>query len=278
MDITMTTIEQIGQILTRIRAQKPLIHHITNYVTVNDCANVTLAIGASPIMADDIEEAADIAGAACALVLNMGTLNSRTVDSMLAAGRAANQNGVPVILDPVGAGASTLRSRTAEQLLREVRFAVIRGNLSELRYLAGENASAKGVDVADSDLQSGADVGIPTAKAVAQRYRTVAAITGATDIVTDGARTLLLNNGHPMLSAVTGTGCMTTSLVASFCGASNDYVLAAAGGILSMGLAGEQAYQRAGDRGTGSFHIAVIDALSRLNAAALIKGAKLHEA
>lgn len=267
------TLREIGGILGAVRAKKPLVHQITNYVTVNDCANVTLAIGASPIMADDITEAADIASVASALVINIGTLNSRTVESMLAAGRAANAAGVPVVLDPVGAGASRLRNDTVWKLLEEVRFAVVRGNLSEIRFIAGLDANTKGVDAGDVEADGDS---VAMAKALAARLDTVVAITGKTDIVTDGGRVLQLDNGHPMLSSVTGTGCMTTALVGSLCGATDDYMLAAAGGILCMGIAGERAYAAAGARGTGSFRVALIDALSQLDAPSLEKEARLR--
>ncbi len=144
-------------LVDQVREKKPLVHHITNYVTVNDCANVTLAIGASPIMADALQEAADIAAAASALVLNLGTLNERTIPSLFAAGRAANKAGVPVVLDPVGAGASKLRNETAARILEEVRIRVLRGNISEIRFLAGLKSATKGVDASEDDLQSSAD-------------------------------------------------------------------------------------------------------------------------
>lgn len=271
-------IERIGGALEAVRAKKPLVHHITNYVTVNDCANITLAVGASPIMADDIGEAEAIASISSALVLNIGTLNERTVESMLAAGKAANGKGIPVVFDPVGAGASDLRNRTTERILNEVRIGVLRGNSSELRFIAGLGASGRGVDASDSDQAGGAEAGRSIAEAVAKKLGCVAAITGATDILSDGRRTLLLENGTRLLSGVTGTGCMCTSLIASFCGAVEDPLLAAAGGILTMSIAGEIAEERAGKAGSGSFHLAILDAVSRMDAATLKGRAKLHEA
>ncbi|MDR3644964.1 MAG: hydroxyethylthiazole kinase [Clostridia bacterium] len=269
---------QISRVLDEVRRKKPLIHHITNYVTVNDCANIVLAIGASPIMADDIGEAEAIAAISSALVLNIGTLNGRTLESMLAAGKKANACHIPVVLDPVGAGASELRNRATERLLHEVRVSVLLGNLSEIRFAAGLNAATKGVDVSDADLESGAEISRATAEKAARELGCVAAVTGATDMISDGSRTLAIRNGVRRLSAVTGTGCMCTSLVGTFCGATDDCLIAAAGGVLSMGIAGELAEESAGGRGNGSFHIAIIDAVSGLSADILAGRAKIDEA
>ena len=271
-------VEKIGEALEAVRRKKPLVHHITNYVTVNDCANVTLAVGASPIMADDIGEVEAITSIASALVLNIGTLNERTVRSMLAAGKKANERKIPVVFDPVGAGASQLRNQTTEQILREVKISVLRGNMSEIRFVAGLGAATKGVDVSDADLRGGPEAGRSVAEAVAKKLGCVAAITGATDILSDGRRTLFLENGTKLLSRVTGTGCMCTSLVGSFCGASEDFLLAAAGGVLCMSIAGEIAAEKTGAAGSGSFHMAVIDAVSNMTAATLEGRAKIHEA
>lgn len=269
--------KQIGDILKSIRATKPLIHHITNYVTVNDCANITLAVGASPIMADDLGEAADITSISSALVLNMGTLNERTIESMLAAGKQANAIKIPVVFDPVGAGASELRNKTVERILREVKVSVLRGNMSEIRFLAGLHATTKGVDASDADLQGGLEIGHSIAETTAKKYGCVVAITGPTDILSDGRRTVLLQNGTKLLSNVTGTGCMCTSLVGSFCGASKDFLAAAAGGVLCMSLAGELAAEQAGETGNGSFHMAIFDAVSKMTAATMERRAKIEE-
>ena len=261
--------------LDAMRAKVPLVHCITNYVTVNDAANALLAIGASPIMADDIGEAGDIASIASALVLNIGTLNERTVASMLDAGRRANAFGVPVVLDPVGAGASRLRNETVGRLLREVKLSVLRGNLSEISFIAGLGAATRGVDSAKEDEKNDA---LAAARLVAQRLGCTVAVTGAVDVVTDGTRACRLANGHQMLSRVTGTGCMTTALIGAFAGAGRDFYTAAAGGISAMSIAGELAYERAGTLGTGSFHIALIDALSMLDGANLMERMNADEA
>lgn len=270
-------IENIADMLGKVRAEKPLVHHITNYVTVNDCANITLGIGASPIMADSLREAAGIASVSRALVLNMGTLNERTVPSMLAAGKAANAAGIPVVFDPVGAGASGFRNETAAGILAAVKVSVLRGNISEIRYLAGLSAATKGVDAADSDTAQ--DDASSVAFSAAKKYGCVAAITGAVDVISDGERELSIANGHPMLSALTGTGCMCSSLIGSFCGiARQDPLMASAGALLTMGIAGELAYEKAGAVGNGSFRVALHDAVSRMDGKTLKERAKLYEA
>lgn len=267
--------EQSANIIDSIRSKKPLIHNITNYVTVNDCANAVLAIGASPIMADDICEAEDITSISSALVINIGTLNQRTIESMLSSGRKANELGIPVIFDPVGAGASKMRNEAAETILSNVKVSVVRGNLSEISFVAGMGSSSKGVDVSENDIISRNSTEI--AESAAQKLGCVIAITGETDIITDGKRTAEISNGHKMLSQVTGTGCMTTALVGAFLGAVEDAFTAAAGGVAAMGIAGEIAFVTAGDKGTGSFHIAVIDAISILTKNVFLERAKINE-
>lgn len=263
-----------AEVLAKVRLNSPLVHNMTNYVTVNDCANALLAFGASPIMADDIEEAANIASISSALVLNIGTLNRRTIESMLSAGKKANELGIPVVLDPVGAGASALRNRTVLELLGQIQMTVLRGNLSEMSFLAGAQSATKGVDTSESD--SGNDA-VSIAGRVAKKYRCASAVTGAVDVLSDGERTVKIRNGHPMLSRVTGTGCMTSALTGACAAAARDPLSAAAAAVSSMGIAGELAYEAAGAAGTGSFHIAVIDALSRLDPALFEKRAKLDE-
>ena len=201
-----------------VRTKSPLIHNITNYVTVNDCANMVLACGASPIMADDAAEVEDITTICGGLNINIGTLNSRTIESMLKAGKKANALGHPVVLDPVGAGASALRTETAYRLLDEVRFTVIRGNISEVKTLASGAGTTKGVDadVADRVTEENLDGAVAFAKAFAAKTGAVVAITGAIDIVADGAKAYCIRNGHPMMSAITGTGCQLSALTAAF--------------------------------------------------------------
>jgi hydroxyethylthiazole kinase len=272
----MNRIENYAALIEQVRAKKPLVHHITNYVTAKDCANITLAIGASPIMADAIGEAADIAGIADALTINMGTLNERTVPSMIAAGKSANRNGTPVVFDPVGAGASKLRNETAETLLREVKMSVIRGNISEMRFVAGLRGETKGVDASAKDLNE--TDALLTAKIIAERFHCVAAVTGKTDMVAGGEKSVRIENGHAMLSALTGTGCMCASLIGSFCGACDSPFDAAVTALLVMGIAGEIAWEAAGKRGGGSFHAALHDAVSLMDGKILAERARVYEA
>ena len=268
---------KIGNLLNEVRNNNPLVHNITNYVTVNDCANILLAVGASPIMADDIKEAADITKISSALVINIGTLNERTIESMIASGKMANELNIPVVFDPVGAGASGFRNATTKRILEEVKISVLRGNMSEIKFISGLEASTKGVDASESDLKSGNEEGIKVAKDLANKLSCTVAITGATDIVSDGKRVAILKNGTKMLANVTGTGCMTTALVGAFCGAGSDYFIGAISGIMSMGISGEVAFEKAGQIGTGSFHIAIIDAISNLNSEIIENMAKVQE-
>jgi hydroxyethylthiazole kinase len=266
-----------GALLNALHNQKPLVHHITNYVTVNDCANIVLAIGASPIMADDLDEVEAIAAIASALVLNIGTLNQRTIAAMLAAGKKANELQIPVVLDPVGAGASQLRNETTRELLKQIQVSVLRGNMSEIRFVSGLAASTKGVDASEADLENGSQNGGQIAQTLAQKLHCVVAITGATDYVSDGIHNVSITNGHPMLSGVTGTGCMCTSLIGAFCGSTANYFAAAVAGVICMGVAGEMAFAAAGDRGAGSFRTALIDSISKLDQKILEKLAKVNE-
>lgn len=261
-------------LLYEIREKNPLIHNITNYVTVNDCANAVLAIGASPIMADDNAEVEEIVSISSALVINMGTLNKRTIASMIIAGKKANELNIPVVLDPVGAGASTLRNKTVQEILSQVKIDVIRGNLSEISFIAGFKSSTKGVDTAIVDEKNDA-AGI--AKLVSNRYSCVVGITGKVDIISDGIRFAKVANGHKLLSKVTGTGCMTSALVGSFCGVTKDYYTATVAAIATMGISGEIAFEKAGVIGTGSFRINIIDALSNMNNTIFLERGKINE-
>ncbi len=252
---------EAGKVVTKVREQIPLVHCMTNYVTVNDVANALLAIGASPIMSDDCHDVEDIVSISKALVINIGTLNERTTSSMILAGKKANELGIPVVFDPVGAGASNYRNETTKQLLNEVKMTVIRGNLSEVSFVAGLEVSTKGVDSSDADLDKDP---VAVAKTVAKQFGCVAAITGAVDTISDGDRVMQVHNGHPMLSKVTGTGCITSGLVGAFVATVEDTVLAATAAIAATGIAGEIAFEKAGSIGTGSFHMALIDALSQM--------------
>ena len=239
-----------------VRTKSPLIHNITNYVTVNDCANMVLACGASPIMADDAAEVEDITTICGGLNINIGTLNSRTIESMLKAGKKANALGHPVVLDPVGAGASALRTETAYRLLDEVRFTVIRGNISEVKTLASGAGTTKGVDadVADRVTEENLDGAVAFAKAFAAKTGAVVAITGAIDIVADGAKAYCIRNGHPMMSAVTGLGCTASALCGAFAAIEKSPVTAVVAAMAVMGIAGELAARKAAGPGSLQMH------------------------
>ena len=258
-----------AQALAAIRAQRPLVHHITNFVVMNDTANVTLQVGALPVMAHAREEVAEMVAMAGALVLNIGTLTPDWVEAMLEAGRRANASGIPVILDPVGAGATTLRTQSARRLLSELRVRVVRGNAGEIGALYGTGGIVKGVE-----SLGGVDDPVSLARQAARAWGTVVAITGKRDIVTDGSRVLGVDNGHPYLTTLTGTGCMSTTMVAAFAAVEPDGVMAAAGALACFGLAAEWAAQQA--RGPGSCKLALLDALHRLGPEDLEQGARIE--
>ena len=264
------------QIFESVRQKSPLVHCITNYVTVNDCANMLLACGGSPIMADDPGDAVEITSICGGLTINIGTLNQRTIPAMLAAGKRANELGHPVV-DPVGAGASTLRTDTALRLLKEVKFAVIRGNISEIKTLASGSGTTKGVDadVADWVTEDNLDGAVSFVKELARRIGAVIAVTGAIDIVADEERAFCIRNGRPEMSSITGTGCQLSALTSAFVTANPDQSLeAAAAAVCAMGLCGEVAYKRmTGLDGNASYRNYIIDAMYRLTPAELEKGA-----
>jgi hydroxyethylthiazole kinase len=256
------------ELVTRIRDQHPLIHHITNFVVMNDTANATLAIGALPVMAHAKEEVAEMVGAAGALVLNPGTLTPEWVEAMLIAGKRANELGVPIVYDPVGVGATKLRNETGQKFLDQLRLSVIRGNSGEVGALAGAGGTVKGVESVE-------DVKDPTAvaKMLAQKYNTVVAITGKRDIVSDGTRVFGVDNGHVMLKTITGTGCMSTTMVAAFCAVEKDYLVAATAALACYGLAAQRAARRA--KAPGSFRAALLDAIYQLTPAQIQAGVKV---
>lgn len=266
-------------IWNNISQQHPLVHCITNYVTVNQCANTLLAVGGSPVMADEPADAADIAAISNAVVLNIGTLNARTIPAMFCAGEAANAAGHPVVLDPVGAGASGLRTKTTQDLLAKLQFAVVRGNISEIKTVALGSGTTKGVDadVADEINEQSLPAVIALAQQVARDNQTVVAITGPIDVVADQDSAYVIRNGHPAMSRITGSGCMLTCLVAAAVAANPTQILAAtAAAVAAMGLAGQQAAERMLQQGTGNatFSNDLIDALSHLNGDMLEQGAR----
>jgi hydroxyethylthiazole kinase len=248
-----------GDSLRRLRETRPLVHQITNYVVMNETANATLALGALPVMAHAREEVEEMVRLAGALVLNIGTLSPSWVDAMLLAGRAANEAGVPVVLDPVGAGATTYRTETAKRILDEVDVAVLRGNAGEVATLVGVDAEVRGVE----SIDTGADPA-ELAREAGRRLGLVASVTGPTDHVSDGETTIAIRNGHALLASITGTGCMSTAMTGCFLAVNRDDPLnAAAEALVAFGVAGEDAAREA--NGPGSFHVALYDALAALD-------------
>lgn len=247
-----------AELLARIRNTHPLIHHITNFVVMNDTANLTLALGGLPVMAHAKEEVAEMVGAAGALILNPGTLTPEWVDAMLIAAKRANELGIPVIYDPVGVGATSLRNETGQRFLKELKLGVIRGNSGEVGSLAGVGGLVKGVEsiegVKDPSLVS---------KNLAQKYNTVVAITGQRDIISDGKRVLGVDNGHALLQTITGSGCMSTTANATFCAVESDHLIATAAALACYGLAAQNAARNA--KGPGTFRAALLDEVYRLS-------------
>ena len=265
----MPTIQQqAARNLTKLRETRPLIHNITNFVVMNFTANILLAAGASPVMAHAENEVEEMVGFARALVLNIGTLTDDWVEAMVKAGKKATSLGVPIILDPVGAGATTLRTTAAKRILAETKVSVVRGNASEILALAGAQANTKGVDAADS-----VDQATEQAIRLATELKVPVAITGPQDLITDGSRVIRVDNGHPLMSCITGTGCGATAIIGAFCGVDPDPVSAAATALAYYGLAGERAAVDA--NGPGSFMICFLDALYNLTPEELARDARI---
>lgn len=279
--------QQLADVLDQMRLRNPLIHCITNYVTVNDCANIILAAGGSPIMADDIREAEEIAGLCSALVLNIGTLNARTVEAMLAAGKRANALGRPVVLDPVGAGASALRNEVLQDLLRQVRFAVIKGNGSEIAFLADGLGSARGVDAQAGCLAGEGNLAAKArqARELSERSGAVIAISGPIDILAHSRKAWAVRNGHPLMARITGSGCMTAAILGCCLGANppktpEDALRACLCAVCALGVCGELAAERMArghSQGTGTYRVLLMDAMSTLDGKTLAERARVEE-
>ena len=270
----------LAEMLEQVRATTPLVHCITNYVTVNDCANALLACGGSPIMADEEEDAVAITGICGGLALNIGTLNKRTVATMHAAGKRAAKLGHPILLDPVGAGASPLRTETAAALVDELPLAVVRGNMSEIKAVAGTAASTRGVDANPDDAVTESNLAASAAfvRALAAKLGCVVAVTGAIDVVADAERAFAVRNGDAVMGKITGTGCMLSCVTAAYVTANPDRPLeAAVAAVAGWGLAGEVARSRMGALdGNGSFRTYLLDAAYNLDAAQLAAGARVE--
>ncbi len=270
--------KSLKEMLDNVRTKAPLIHNITNYVTVNDCANILIACGASPIMSDDIGEVEEITSICNGLNINIGTLNHMTIPSMFAAGKKSNELGHPVLLDPVGAGASALRTDTAQQLLDKVRFAVIRGNSSEIKALALGKYTVHGVDAdaADAITDETLDRAVEFVKKFSENTGSIVAVTGPVDIVADKDHAYCIRNGHPMMSRITGSGCMLSAMTTAYLAANKDHLLeAAAASVCAMGLCGEKAFARMSSLdGNSTFRNYLIDAVYHLTPEDLESGAK----
>ena len=251
----MTLLETICRDLEDIRRRRPLIHNITNFVVMNETANAILCLGALPIMSHAIEEVEEMVAVAGALVLNVGTLTPDWVDAMERAGKRANQLGIPVILDPVGAGATRLRTESSRRLLNEVQVSIVRGNVGEIAALAGIDSEVRGVEsiAASASAQE-------IALRFAEEQGSVAAVTGEVDVVSDGKRTAKISNGDAMLGKVVGTGCISSAMVGCFAAVEADAFAAAVGGLTALGVAGEMAAETSGER-PGTFHVNLYDSL-----------------
>lgn len=254
-------INQIIDNVNHVRKQNPLVHNITNVVVTNFTANGLYALGASPVMAYAKEEVADMAKIAGALVLNIGTLKKEEVEAMLIAGKSANAHGVPVVFDPVGAGATPYRIETARKLTEELDLAVIRGNAAEIASMIGEQTSIKGVDAGEGSYDT-----LQLAKKAAAQLQSVVVITGEVDVITDGKTTYVGKNGHPILTKVTGTGCLLTSVIGAFLAVEKDLLVACASAISIYGVAAELAAEKTFEDGPGSFQVEFLNQLAKVNA------------
>jgi len=236
----------ISELFERVHKEKPLVHHITNWVTIYDCANITRACGALPVMAHAREESGQMAAIASAVVLNIGTLTPSLIESMIIAGKSAHEKNIPVVLDAVGVGATTLRNEKALELLETINVDIVKGNASEIAKLAGRDVVTKGVESTkvEDDL-------FEISKNLAKAHKTTVVITGEEDIVTDGKKRYIVRNGHRMMSCIVGTGCMAASVIGAFAAVEKDYAFASASALVCYGIAGELAADQS--RGPGTF-------------------------
>lgn len=261
--------KRIYGMIEKIHQERPLIHNITNMVAMNDSANIILAVGGLPVMAHAQEEVGEMVKAAGALVLNIGTLTPEHIESMIIAGKVANSLKIPVILDPVGAGATNLRTESALRLQEKIKINIVRGNFAEISILAGLKGNIKGVESIGTEKNS-----VEIACSLARKYNQVAIITGKQDVVTDGKTVIEIDNGSPMLGTITATGCMVTSLIATFAAVGEDYLLASTGALVCFGLAGERAAVKA--QGPGSFKVNLFDEIYNLNEKIIGEGLKVN--
>lgn len=254
--------EQIGELLEKVRDHNPLVHNITNVVVTNFTANGLLSLGASPVMAHAAEEVADMAKIAGTLVLNIGTLDEAKVNSMLIAGRAANAHGIPIIFDPVGAGATPYRTETARKIMNDLNISVIRGNAAEIANVAGQHSEIKGVD-AIGDHGHNEEL----AESAARKLDTVTVITGKHDVISDGKITFIVKNGVSLLTKVTGAGCLLTSIIGAFHAVETSSMRSAVSALAVYGVAAELAERASAGKGPGTFQIELLNSLNKVTAA-----------
>lgn len=263
----MINIKDLIEDLEQVRSKSPLIHNITNYVVMNNTANALLSIGASPVMAHAKDEVAEMAGIASALVINIGTLDAAWVDSMIIAGKTASAKNTPIILDPVGVGATSYRTKVCKQIIDECKPTIIRGNASEIIALCNSNVKTKGVDSTDSSESA-----LDSAKLLAQQTNAIVVISGQTDYITDGTNVETVNNGNPMMARVTGMGCTASAMVATFAAINNNPFKAGVHAMTVMGIAGEIAASKS--KGNGSLQVNFLDELYNLSAETIQKTIK----
>ncbi|MEJ9221237.1 hydroxyethylthiazole kinase [Paenibacillus glucanolyticus] len=266
--------KEVSALLSKVQQTGPLVHNMTNVVVTNFTANGLYALGASPVMAYAPEEVADMAAIAGAVVLNIGTLNRELVDAMITAGQSANAHGVPILLDPVGAGATRFRTESAQRILREVKVSLVRGNAAEVAHLVGEAREIKGVDAGSSGDLGNAELAVRAAR----ELDTMVVITGKEDVITDGTDVRIITGGHALLTKVTGAGCLLTSVLGAFAAVESNLLLAGTAGLAFYGAAASRAAERTADLGPGSFQIAFLDELSKLHPGSLQGYAAIREA
>jgi hydroxyethylthiazole kinase len=250
---------QLVKTLENVRKINPLVHNITNVVVTNFTANGLLALGASPVMAYAKEEVADMAKIAGALVLNIGTLSPDEIEAMIIAGKSANEHGVPVVFDPVGAGATPYRTETSRRIVKEVKISILRGNAAEVANVIGEEWTIKGVDAGEGTGNT-----VELAQITAKRLNTVVVITGKDDVITDGETTYIVHNGHPILTKVTGTGCLLSSIIGAFAAVERNLLLASVSALATYGVTAEIAAKQTAEEGPGSFQIQLLNQLAKI--------------
>lgn len=264
--------DNIKSLFSKVKEKQPLVHHITNNVTINDCANVTLAIGGSPVMATSIEEVEDMAQLADALVINFGTIDDGMYQAMILAGRSANRKGIPVVFDPVGVGATPFRTARAKEFIGQVNVSIVRGNASEVFALIGGESNTRGVDAGEISISKE-----ELARVASRELNVIAVISGQEDIVSDGTEIVKIANGDISLTKITGTGCMTASLIGCFAGVTENLFTGAIAGMSVMSLAGELAQRNLAEQeGLGTFRVKLMDEISRMNGESWKKGVRFR--